>query len=103
MAARGGRALAAVTVLQTGPMITNQWTGGVEIGEAEELAETVVVFTLADQHTDEQINCAEHEALVCELDEELIEQEVRVGFTETDTDGNGRINNDEFRTWWLSD
>ncbi len=28
---------------------------------------------------------------------------LRVGFTETDTDRNGRINIDEFRSWWLSD
>ena len=32
----------------------------------------------------------------------LNEQELRVGFTDTDTNRNGRINIDEFRAWWLS-
>jgi hypothetical protein len=29
--------------------------------------------------------------------------ELRVGFTETDTNQNSRINIDEFRAWWLSE
>ena len=72
------------------------------MGRAEELAEIDALFAQADQDNDGQINFTEFKALVRELDEELGEQELRVGFTETDTDGNGRINIDEFRTWWLS-
>lgn len=72
------------------------------MGRAEELAEIDALFAQADQDNDGQINFTEFKALVRELDEELSEQELRVGFTETDTNGNGRINIDEFRTWWLS-
>jgi Ca2+-binding EF-hand superfamily protein len=72
------------------------------MGRAEELAEIDALFAQADQDNDGQINFTEFKALVRELDEDLSEQELRVGFTETDTSGNGRINIDEFRTWWLS-
>jgi hypothetical protein len=33
----------------------------------------------------------------------MTEAELRVGFTETDTNQNSRINIDEFRAWWLTD
>jgi Ca2+-binding EF-hand superfamily protein len=72
-------------------------------GNQAELAEIDALFAQADQDNDGQINFTEFKALVRELDEELTEQELRIGFTATDVNGNGRINIDEFRSWWLAD
>jgi Ca2+-binding EF-hand superfamily protein len=72
------------------------------VGKSEELAEIDALFAQSDQDNDGQINFTEFKSLVRELDEELSEQELRVGFTATDVNGNGRINIDEFRAWWLS-
>ena len=69
---------------------------------AEELAEIDALFARADADHDGQINFAEFRALARELDEELSDDELRIGFGETDADGNGRINIDEFRDWWLA-
>jgi Ca2+-binding EF-hand superfamily protein len=77
-------------------------TEGFPMGRAEELAEIDALFARADQDNDGQINFTEFKALVRELDEDLTEQELRIGFTDTDANGNGRINIDEFRAWWLS-
>lgn len=73
------------------------------VGKAEELAEIDALFARADSDHDGQINFSEFRALARELDEELSDDELRVGFGATDADGNGRINIDEFREWWLSD
>lgn len=72
------------------------------IGRAEELAEIDALFARADADHDGQIVFGEFRALVRELDEEMSDEELRVGFGETDADGNGRINIDEFRAWWLN-
>lgn len=71
-------------------------------GRAEELAEIDALFARADGDHDGQIDFAEFRALARELDEELTDEELRIGFRETDTDGNGRVNIDEFRDWWLN-
>jgi Ca2+-binding EF-hand superfamily protein len=68
-----------------------------------ELAEIDALFAQSDSDNDGQIDFAEFKALVRELDEELSEQELRVGFAATDANGNGRINIDEFRAWWLAE
>lgn len=74
------------------------------MGRSEELAEIDALFARADADHDGQIDYREFRALVRELDEgEMQEDILRIGFTETDADGNGRINIDEFRAWWLSD
>jgi Ca2+-binding EF-hand superfamily protein len=72
------------------------------IGKAEELAEIDALFARADSDHDGQITFSEFRALARELDEELTDEDLRVGFGATDADGNGRINIDEFRDWWLS-
>ena len=56
----------------------------------------------ADTDDDGQINLEEFKSLVRTLDEDISEEELRIGFAETDVGGNGRINIDEFRAWWLS-
>jgi Ca2+-binding EF-hand superfamily protein len=74
------------------------------VERAEELAEIDALFARADSNHDGQINFAEFRMLVRDLHEEEIPAEaLRIGFEETDTDGNGLINIDEFRDWWLSD
>ena len=71
-------------------------------GRDEELAEIDALFAQADLDHDGQINFTEFKALVRELDGDMTEAELRVGFTETDANQNSRINIDEFRAWWLS-
>jgi Ca2+-binding EF-hand superfamily protein len=71
-------------------------------GDAQELAEIDALFARADGDHDGQINFTEFRRLVRELDADLAEEEMRIGFTETDSNGNGRINIDEFRAWWVS-
>ena len=73
------------------------------VGRTEELAEIDALFARADTDHDGQIAFAEFKALARELDDELTDEELRIGFGETDEDGNGRINIDEFRDWWLAD
>ena len=73
------------------------------VGKDEELAEIDALFAHADQDHDGQINFTEFKTLVSELDGDMTEAELRVGFTETDANQNSRINIDEFRAWWLRD
>jgi Ca2+-binding EF-hand superfamily protein len=74
------------------------------VERAEELAEIDALFARADADHDGQINFAEFRALVRELDDDETPAEaLRIGFEATDADGNGLINIDEFRDWWLSD
>ncbi|HEU4779470.1 MAG TPA: EF-hand domain-containing protein [Steroidobacteraceae bacterium] len=70
--------------------------------DAEELAEIDELFARADKDHDGQINFTEFKSLIHELDGQMSDAELRVGFTETDSNQNGRINIDEFRAWWLS-
>jgi Ca2+-binding EF-hand superfamily protein len=73
------------------------------VTRAEELAEIDALFARADADHDGQINFTEFERLVRELDADVPTEEMRIGFTETDVNRNGRINIDEFRAWWLAD
>lgn len=74
------------------------------VDQDEEIAEIDALFARADRDHDGQIDFTEFKSLVRELDDEQMNDEMlRIGFVETDADRNGRINIDEFRTWWLSD
>jgi Ca2+-binding EF-hand superfamily protein len=72
------------------------------VGKTDELAEIDALFARADADHDGQIDFSEFRALVQMLDEEIDSESLRIGFEETDSDGNDRINVDEFRAWWLS-
>jgi Ca2+-binding EF-hand superfamily protein len=73
-------------------------------GNTQKLAEIDALFARADSDHDGQINFTEFRSLVRELDEDdIADDTLRIGFKETDLDGNGRINIDEFRAWWLSE
>ena len=71
-------------------------------GREAELAEIDALFAQADLDHDGQINFTEFKTLVRELDGDMTEAELRIGFTETDVNQNSRVNIDEFRAWWLS-
>jgi Ca2+-binding EF-hand superfamily protein len=71
-------------------------------GRDEELAEIDALFAQADLDHDGQINFTEFKTLVRELEGDMSEAELRIGFTETDVNQNSRVNIDEFRAWWLS-
>jgi len=71
-------------------------------GRDEQLAEIDALFAQADLDHDGQINFTEFKTLVRELDGDMTEAELRIGFTETDVNQNSRVNIDEFRAWWLS-
>ena len=71
-------------------------------GRDQELAEIDALFAQADLDHDGQINFTEFKTLVRELDGDMTEAELRIGFTETDVNQNSRVNIDEFRAWWLS-
>ena len=71
-------------------------------GRDEELAEIDALLAQADLDHDGQINFTEFKTLVRELDGDMTEAELRIGFTETDVNQNSRVNIDEFRAWWLS-
>ncbi|HET9474679.1 MAG TPA: EF-hand domain-containing protein [Steroidobacteraceae bacterium] len=74
------------------------------VGKTEVLAEIDALFARADADHDGQINFSEFRALVLELDDNgMTPETLRIGFEDTDVDGNGLINIDEFREWWLSD
>ena len=73
------------------------------VGKAEELAEIDALFARADADHDGQIEFSEFRTLVRELDPQIADSILRIGFEETDVDHNGCINIDEFRAWWLSD
>jgi Ca2+-binding EF-hand superfamily protein len=75
---------------------------GISVGKDEEIAEIDALFAQADQDHDGQINFTEFKALVRELDADMSDAELRLGFTETDANQNSRINIDEFRAWWMS-
>jgi Ca2+-binding EF-hand superfamily protein len=72
------------------------------VGKTEELADIDALFARADADHDGQIVFGEFKLLVRELDPQMSDSILRIGFEETDADHNGHINIDEFRAWWLS-
>jgi Ca2+-binding EF-hand superfamily protein len=72
--------------------------------DVQKLAEIDALFARADSDRDGQINFTEFRMLVRELEEnDIADETLRIGFTDTDVDRNGRISIDEFRAWWLSE
>jgi len=67
------------------------------IEEIEEL------FEQNDTDGNGDIDFAEFQALMRELDETLSQHALEIGFREIDSNRDGRINFDEFIDWWLTD
>jgi len=57
-------------------------------------------FKFNDSDGNDQLTLDEFMRFMAELDPEMSEEELRIGFEEIDTDGDGAISFDEFRAWW---
>jgi calmodulin len=66
----------------------------------EQRREVQAHFTQADTNRDQRINLAEFRALLMDLEAEMSEEEVKIGFDEIDTDDDGLIDFGEFLAWW---
>jgi Ca2+-binding EF-hand superfamily protein len=68
-----------------------------EASRADELREH---FVSCDKNRDHRINYAEFVELLENLEAGMSAEEMRIGFSLIDLDGNGAISFDEFRRWW---
>jgi calcium-binding protein CML len=60
-------------------------------------------FILADQNRDRRINFQEFAGLLRGLEAGMSDEEMKIGFREVDTDGDGFIDLREFSEWWSAD
>lgn len=60
-------------------------------------------FAVADQDRDYRLNYGEFTGLLLGLEAGMSAQELRIGFHEIDTDGDGYIDFKEFVDWWITD
>jgi Ca2+-binding EF-hand superfamily protein len=67
---------------------------------ARELREA---FATSDRDRDGRIDFAEFEQLLADLEAEMSQQDLAIGFREVDTDHDGLIDSQEFMEWWRSD
>jgi Ca2+-binding EF-hand superfamily protein len=68
-----------------------------EASRADELREH---FAQCDKNRDQRIDYAEFVELLENLEAGMSAEEMRVGFSLIDLDGDGTISFDEFRRWW---
>jgi len=59
------------------------------------------LFDAADEDRDDQISLTEFRGLMLTLDREMRDDAVATSFLNIDTNHDGRIGFDEFRSWWL--
>ena len=59
------------------------------------------LFDAADEDRDDQISLTEFRGLMLTLDREMRDDAVATSFLKIDTNHDGRIGFDEFRSWWL--
>ncbi len=57
-------------------------------------------FAFCDTDQDHRVNYAEFVELLENLEAGMSEEELRLGFSLIDLDGNGYISFDEFQRWW---
>jgi calmodulin len=57
-------------------------------------------FHHADSNHDGRVSLLEFSQLLQTLGAGMSDEELRIGFEALDTDGNGRIDFDEFARWW---
>lgn len=70
---------------------------------ARELQELVEHFAQCDRNHDHRIDFAEFTELLRNLEAEMSDEEMRIGFEAIDRNRNGSISFAEFRDWWLED
>ena len=59
------------------------------------------LFDQADEDRDDQISLTEFRGLMLALDRQMRDDAVASSFLTIDTNKDGRIGFDEFRSWWL--
>jgi Ca2+-binding EF-hand superfamily protein len=59
------------------------------------------LFEAADEDRDDLINLTEFRGLMLTLDRKMRDDAVTTSFLTIDTNQDGRIGFDEFRSWWL--
>lgn len=59
------------------------------------------LFDAADEDRDDQISLTEFRSLMITLDRKMRDDAVADSFLKIDTNNDGRIGFDEFRSWWL--
>lgn len=70
---------------------------------ADRVAEIEELFEQNDTDGNGDIDFEEFVALMGELDPQMPESALAVGFRDVDTNRDGRVNFDEFLVWWLTD
>jgi len=66
----------------------------------DRLDEIEALFIQADGDGDQEIDLPEFRSLMRDLDPEMADSTVAIGFQAIDTDHDGRIDLGEFREWW---
>lgn len=70
---------------------------------SDRIEEIEELFEQNDVDGNGDIDFAEFQSLMRELDESMSQHSLEIGFREIDNNRDGRINFDEFLDWWLTD
>jgi calmodulin len=69
----------------------------------EELDELRETFDYNDRDNDGRIQVDEFSAMLDELEADMSDKEIEIGFKDIDTNDDGLIDFDEFVAWWAED
>ena len=83
-------------------MTTNKKSQPAAAAEEDSGDEFNELFEQADVDGDGSISFLEFKAMMADLDANMKESSLRIGFQEIDLDHDGEINLDELRAWWRS-
>ncbi len=83
-------------------MTTNKKSQPAAAADADSSDEFNELFEQADVDGDGSISFLEFKAMMADLDANMKEPSLRIGFQEIDLDHDGEINLDELRAWWRS-
>ena len=83
-------------------MTTNKKSQPAAAAEEDSSDEFNELFEQADVDGDGSISFLEFKVMMADLDANMKESSLRIGFQEIDLDHDGEINLDELRAWWRS-
>ena len=83
-------------------MTTNKKSQPAAAADADSSDEFNELFEQAAVDGDGAISFLEFKAMMADLDANMKESSLRIGFQEIDLDHDGEINLDELRAWWRS-
>ena len=83
-------------------MTTNKKSQPAAAADADSSDEFNELFEQADVDGAGPISFLEVKAMMADLDANMKESSLRIGFQEIDLDHDGEINLDELRAWWRS-